>query len=451
MFRKVLIVNRGAVAARVIRACAGLGIQSVAIYSDADRDLPYLADATEAHPVGPGPARESYLDQDRLLEVARETAADAVHPGYGFLSENPGFARRVAEAGMTFVGPSPAHIEAMGEKTRARALVAARGMPVARGSGVLAEGDDAVAAARAIGYPVLVKPAGGGGGIGMIAARDDAALRKAVERARALAGRSFASADVYLEKLIERPRHIEIQVLGDRNGAVRHLWERDCSLQRRHQKIIEEATAPNLPRADIEAVATRAVAVLEGLGYDNIGTVEMLRGADGAFCFLEMNTRLQVEHAVTESLLGIDLVRAQIRVAAGEALADALADALPVGTPSGHAIEARVYAEDPRSFLPSPGPLRRFRPPPAAADLRIDTGYAEGCTVTPFYDPMIAKVIARGPDRPAAIARLAEALRGFEIDGLKTNVPFVLKALADPRFLAGDVHTGLVDEILRSG
>ncbi len=448
MFRKVLIVNRGAVAARVIRACTGLGIQSVAVCSDADRDLPYLADATEAHNVGAGPARESYLDQDRLLDVARLSGADAVHPGYGFLSENPGFAARVAAAGLTFIGPAAAHIEAMGEKTRARVLVAERGMPVAAGSLVLAEGDDPVAAAHPIGYPVLVKPAGGGGGIGMIAARDDAGLRKAVDRARSLAGRSFASADVYLEKLIERPRHIEIQVLGDRHGAVRHLWERDCSLQRRHQKIVEEATAPNVPRADIEAVAERAVAVLQGLGYDNIGTVELLRGADGAFSFLEMNTRLQVEHAVTEMLLGIDLVQAQIRAAAGEPLAAILPGEI---APRGHAVEARVYAEDPRNFFPSPGPLLRFRPPAASADLRVDTGYAEGCTVTPFYDPMIAKVIARGPDRAAAIVRLADALAGFEIEGLKTNIPFVLKALADPRFRAGDVHTGLVDDILKSG
>ncbi len=446
MFRKVLIVNRGAVAARVIRALHQLGVPSVAVFSEADRELPYLAYATEAYPVGAAPARESYLDQDRLLEVARDSGADAVHPGYGFLSENAGFARRVTEAGLAFIGPSAGFIEAMGEKTRARRLVAEHGMPVARGSGVL-DGDP-IAAARAIGYPVLVKPAGGGGGIGMIAAADDAALLKAVDRARALAGRSFGSADIYLETLIERPRHIELQVLGDRHGNLRHLFERDCSLQRRHQKIIEEATAPNIPRAEIEVIAARAVDVLRGLGYDNIGTVEMLRGTDGAFSFLEMNTRLQVEHAVTEMLLGVDLVAAQIRSAAGEPLSEILPTSLH---PTGHAIEARIYAEDPRSFLPSPGPLRRFRPPETNASLRVETGYAENCTVTSFYDPLLAKVIASGADRPTAIARLAEALAAFEIEGLKTNLPFLLRALADERFRAGEVHTRLVGEILKSG
>ncbi|MBN9559317.1 MAG: ATP-grasp domain-containing protein [Alphaproteobacteria bacterium] len=449
MFRKVLVANRGAVAARVIRALDGLGIASVAVFSEADQDLPYLGRATEAHPIGPAPARESYLDQDKLLALAKSQSVDAIHPGYGFLSENAAFAGRVAEVGITFIGPSAAHIEAMGEKTQARALVQQHGMPVARGSGIL--GDDPAATARAaeaIGYPVLVKPAGGGGGIGMIAATDEAALHKAVDRARSLAGRSFGSADVYLEKLIEQPRHIEFQVLGDKHGDVRHLFERDCSLQRRHQKIIEEATAPLIPRAEIEAIAERAVAVLRELGYDNIGTVEMLRGADGSFGFLEMNTRLQVEHAVTEMLLGVDLVASQIRAAAGEHLRDILPANL---APRGHAIEARVYAEDPKNFYPSPGPLTRFRPPAETDTLRVETGYAEGCTVTPFYDPMLAKVIASGPDRAAAIARLSDALAAFEISGLKTNLPFLLRALADERFRAGQVHTGLAAEILKTG
>ncbi len=445
MFGKVLIANRGAVAARVIRALDTLGIASVAVCSEADRDLPYLAQASEAHVIGKGPARESYLDQDKLLDLARARGVDAVHPGYGFLSENAAFARRVQAEGLTFIGPSPSLIEAMGEKTRARALVMQHGMPVGRGSGVLGEdAAEAIAAARDIGYPVLVKPSGGGGGIGMIAARDDASLTDAVKRARALAGRSFSSGGVYIEKLIERPRHIELQVLGDQHGAVRHLFERDCSLQRRHQKIIEEATAPGVPRPDIEAVAERAVTVLAALGYDNIGTVEMLRGADGAFSFLEMNTRLQVEHAVTETLLGVDLVVAQIRAAAGERLADILPQTL---APRGHAIEARVYAEDPKSFFPSPGPLTVFCPPPQSDVLRIDTGYAEGCTVTPFYDPLIAKVIAAGIDREAAIVRLRQALREFEISGIKSNIPFLLRALDNANFRAGDVHTGLAAEI----
>jgi len=448
MFRKVLVANRGTAAIRIIRALDALGIAAVAVYSDADRDLPYLVRASEAHPIGPGPARDSYLDQEKLLEIAHRSGADAVHPGYGFLAENAAFAHRVRDAGLAFIGPSPRHIETMGEKTAARALVAREGMPLARGSAML--GEDATVAERAaseIGYPVLIKPAAGGGGIGMIAARDAAELHKGLDRARSLALRSFGRAEVYLEKLIDRPRHIEIQILADQHGAVRHLFERDCSLQRRHQKIVEEAIAPGITRTEIEAIAARTVAVLQALGYDNIGTVELLRGADGAFSFLEVNTRLQVEHAVTEMLLGVDLVAAQIRAAAGEHLDDILPATL---APRGHVIEARVYAEDPKTFFPSPGLLTRFRPPAESQHLRVDTGYAEGCTVTPFYDPMLAKVIAFAPDRSTAITRLAEALSTFEIEGPKSNIPFLLQALADQRFRAGAVHTGLVAEISRS-
>jgi acetyl-CoA carboxylase biotin carboxylase subunit len=440
--RRVLIANRGAVAARVIRAVHALGLCAIAVYSDADRDLPYLAAADEALRLGPPPPRESYLDQDRLLAVARAAGADAVHPGYGFLSENAGFARRVIAAGMIFIGPSPALIDMMGEKTQARALMGARGLPLARGSGVLADGDAAVAAAAEIGFPVLVKPAGGGGGIGMLAAHDEAGLRTAVERARTMAARSFGDGAVYLEKLIERPRHVEFQMLGDRHGGILSLFERDCSVQRRHQKVIEEAPAPGLSRFVVEGLASRVAAVLADLHYDSIGTVEMLLGADGAFSFLEMNTRLQVEHAVTEMVTGVDLVAAQIRVADGARVGDVVGDV----TLNGHAIEARVYAEDPRTFYPSPGVLRRFAPPAARADLRVETGYAEGCTVTPFYDPMLAKVIAHAPTRDAAIGVLGEALAGFAIEGVKTNIPFVQRMLADPAFRAGDVHTGLATQ-----
>ena len=440
-FRSVLVANRGAIAARVIRCLREHGVRSVAVYSEADEGLPYLAEADEAHCIGPGPARESYLRQDRIFAIARERRVEAIHPGYGFLSENADFARAVAAAGMVFIGPSADAIAAMGEKTGARTLMGARGMPLARGSGVLPADDSAViAAARDIGFPVLVKPAGGGGGIGMLAARDEATLLQAVERARGLAGRSFSSSDVYLEKLIEAPRHIEFQIVADRHGNVRHLFERDCSLQRRHQKVIEESRAPGVPVAELDAMAERAVVALKDIGYDNVGTVEMLLGADGVFSFLEMNTRLQVEHAVTEMLTGVDLVAAQIRAAGGERLEDFLPAVVSV---RGHAIEARVYAEDPRNFFPSPGPLTRFRPPPETASLRVDTGYAEGRVVTPFYDPMIAKVIAHGATREAAMDRLAAALEEFEVVGIKTNIPFVLRALADERFRAGDVHTGL--------
>ena len=441
MFAAILVANRGAVAARIIRACRSLNIRSIAVYSEADTGLPYLSEADEAHLIGPGPPRESYLDQDRLLRVAAERNADAIHPGYGFLSENGGFARRVEAAGRVFIGPRHSLIEAMGEKTRARALMADRGLPVAAGSAVL--GDDpaeAAAAASAIGYPVLVKPAGVGGGIGMLAATDEASLHRAIERSRSAAGRAFGNAAIYLEHLLQQPRHIEFQVLGDRHGQVRALFERDCSIQRRHQKVVEESPAPGLHRPELDAMAALVAGVLQDLGYDNIGTVEMLRATDGTFNFLEVNTRLQVEHAVTEMVTGIDLVAAMIRSAAGERLSDILPETIQQ---SGHAVEARVYAEDPHSFFPSPGPLTRFRPPASHASLRVETGYAEGCTVTPLYDPLLAKVIAHAPTRPAALDALANALAGFEVMGVKTNIPFLKHALADSAIRAGELHTGM--------
>ncbi|MSP04944.1 MAG: ATP-grasp domain-containing protein [Acetobacteraceae bacterium] len=447
-FRSVLIANRGAIAARIIRCLREHGVRSIAVYSEADANLPYLRDADEAHCIGPGPARESYLVAGRILDLARERRAEAVHPGYGFLSENAGFAREAAASGIVFIGPSPDAIDTMGEKTAARALMGLKGLPLARGSAILPMDKDAVlAAARDIGFPVLVKPAGGGGGIGMLAAKDEASLLAAVDRARGLAGRSFANADVYLEKLIETPRHIEFQIIGDRHGNVRHLFERDCSLQRRHQKIIEESRAPNIPISELDAMADVAVRAVRDIGYHTVGTVEMLRGADGEFSFLEMNTRLQVEHAVTEMVVGVDLVAAQIHTAGGAHLSDVLPASI---TATGHAIEARIYAEDPKNFFPSPGPLTHFRPPATNKNLRVETGYAEGATVTPFYDPMIAKVIAHGPTRAAAMDRLVEGLSAFEVTGIKTNIPFVLRALAHAEFRAGHVHTGLAPIIAQA-
>ena len=444
-FTKVLIANRGAVAARVIRALRGLGIPSVAVYSAADAAAPDRAEAGEAHCIGPAPARDSYLNQDQLLAVAKATGADAIHPGYGFLSENPAFATRVTKAGINFIGPSARLIEEMGEKTRAREIMAAQGLPIAAGSGLLeADAEWVVAAARTIGYPIMIKPAGGGGGIGMMVARDETTLVASVDRARALAQRSFSSAGVYLEKYIENPRHVELQMLADHHGNVRHLFERDCSIQRRHQKVIEESPAPNVPRQAIAEIGQRAVEVLTRIGYDNIGTVEMLLGPDGKFSFLEMNTRLQVEHAVTEMVTGIDLVQAQIRAAAGHRLPDILPDTIPM---EGHAIEVRIYAEDPKRFLPSPGPLNKFRLPVNTPTCRVDTGYAEGMTITPHYDPMLAKIIVRGTDRNDAIAGLLDVLGRTVIEGVKTNIPFLLACLDDARFRAGAVHTGLTGEI----
>ncbi len=445
MFNKIIVANRGAVASRVLRALNEMGIQSVALYSEADAGAPYLAMASETYAIGPAPARESYLNQDLIIDILQKSRADGLHPGYGFLSENAGFAQRVIDAGARFIGPSPKWIDAMGHKTRARELAAQHGMPMSKGSPVLPMDNDLILkAAREIGYPVLVKPAGGGGGIGMLPAKDEAQLLETVERSRSMASRGFGNAEVYLERLFEKPRHVEFQVLGDQHGNVAHLFERDCSTQRRNQKVIEEAPGPLIPRDKAVAVAEQITGIMRKLGYDNIGTVEMLMSADGSFNFLEMNTRLQVEHGVTEEVTGVDLVRAQIRAAAGEKLADILPHKIEI---KGHAIQARVYAEDPKNFYPSPGKLNVFRPP-VDKSVRVETGFAEGRDVTPHYDPMIAKVIAHAPTREAAIDKLVAALEVFEIQGLKHNIPAVIAILKSEPFRAGQVHTGLIPEVL---
>jgi acetyl-CoA carboxylase, biotin carboxylase subunit len=440
---RVLVANRGAVAARVIRALDALGWESVAIFSDADAGAPYLQQAGTAVRVGPPPPLFSYLDHDAVLEAAARTGADAVHPGYGFLSEDSRFARRVTEAGMGWIGPSPDWIERMGHKTRARAFAADHGLPVGPGSEVLPPGDRAAArrAAEQVGYPLLVKPAGGGGGIGMIPVVSPDDLPAAVERASSLAARGFGSAEVYLERMAAEPRHVEFQIAGDRYGAARHLFERDCSIQRRHQKLIEEAPAPGIDRARLEPLAARLASVLGEAGYDSIGTVEMLD--DGrSLQFLEMNTRLQVEHGVTEELTGVDLVATQIRLADGERLAEVLPGVI---RRCGHAIEARVYAEDPVRFFPSPGRLEVFRPP---RGIRVETGYAEGGDVTVHYDPLLAKVIAHADDRQDAIGRLVDALESFVIEGVRHNVPALLALLRSDEFGAGQVHTGLTADVV---
>lgn len=447
MFNKVLVANRGAVASRVLRALHGMGIRTVAVYSEADRDLPYLGQADETYDIGAADPRASYLNQDAILDVVRRCGADGLHPGYGFLAENATFARRVNDSGACFIGPSPQWIEAMGHKTRARDLMARHRMSMGVSSGLL--GDDRgelLAAAAQVGYPVLVKPAGGGGGIGMLAAHDDEQLLKAVEQARSMAQRSFGTAELYLERFLQRPRHVEFQVLADRHGNVRHVFERDCSIQRRHQKVIEEAGAPNLPRAAVDAMAGQIVGVLGELGYDVIGTVETLYDGGGRFNFLEMNTRLQVEHAVTEQVTGVDLVRSQVRLAYGDRLEAVLPDAIAI---KGHAIQARIYAEDPVRFFPSPGLLKTLRLP-AGKGIRVETGYAEGNRITPYYDPMIAKVIVTGASRAEAIAQLLEALDAAVVEGVKTNIPFVRQVLQSPAFRSGDVHTGLGAEVLQA-
>jgi len=440
MFNKVVVANRGAIAARIIRALRTLGVRSVAVYSSADAGLRYLADADERYFIGAPEPKASYLNQDALLDVLARCGADAIHPGYGFLSEHAGFAERVNATGARFIGPSPRWIEAMGHKTRARDLMKRHGLVLAPSSGLLGTDTDAtLRAAESLGYPVLVKPAAGGGGIGMISARNPAELVKALEKARSLSERSFGVADIYLENLMAKPRHIEFQILADRYGNVRHLFERDCSIQRRFQKVIEESPAPLLSRAVLDATADNIVEVLRKLPYDVIGTVETLHEAGEDFRFLEMNTRLQVEHAVTEEITGIDLVIAQIRLAAG----DKLDEVLPAIIPNrGHAIEVRIYAEDPVRFYPSPGVLTSFRPG-TGPGIRLESGYAENDEITPYYDPLVAKMIAHGENRDDAIERLASALDATVIEGIKHNISFLQRMLASADFRSGHVHTGL--------
>jgi acetyl-CoA carboxylase biotin carboxylase subunit len=444
MFKKVLVANRAAAASRIIRALRTLGIASVAVFSDADRDLPYVSEADSAAHIGPPRPAESYLNQERIISLALGAGCDGVHPGYGFLSENHVFAAAVERAGLRFIGPPPHLIELMGHKSRARTEMARHGMPMAASSGII--GDDpgaALAAARALGFPIMIKPVSGGGGIGMLAAHDEAQFTASFEKSKGLSERSFGSGELFLERLIENPRHIELQIMADHHGNVRHLFERDCSVQRRHQKIIEEARAPNLAASLIADVSQRITASLSAIGYANIGTVEMLYEPNAGFSFLEMNTRLQVEHAVTEEITGIDIVASQIRLAAGELLSDVIAAEV---VPRGHAIQARIYAEDPIRFLPSPGPLTVYRPP-SMAGVRVEAGYREGNVVTHFYDPMIAKVIAHGDTRADATNCLARALEEFEIAGLKTNIKFIRQVLASRQFVNGAVHTGIVREI----
>lgn len=441
MFRRLLIANRGAIARRVVRACRELGIESVAVYSDADAQAPHLMEASRAVGLPGVTAEETYLNTAALVDAVRASKADAVHPGYGFLAENADFARAVAAAGATFVGPDPRWLEVMGDKVAARRVLADRGFPVFPGSDELASLAEAQAAAAELSYPVLLKPAAGGGGIGMRLVRDASELARAFAPARRLAEQAFAQGGIYLERAIDRPRHVEFQILADGNGRALHLYERECSIQRRHQKVIEEAPAPGLPRKDLDALAMRAETIVAELGYDNVGTLETLCTQDGEFGFLEMNARIQVEHAVTEAVTGLDLVAAQISLAAG--------GTLPERPPlCGYAVEARVYAEDPRTLLPDTGVLRVFREPQMHR-VRVETGYREGQAVTPFYDAMLAKVIGWGETRELAIGRTLVGLKGFEVRGVKTNIPLLLAVLQDEQFLAGRIHTGFLDDLLR--
>ncbi len=443
MFSRVLIANRGEIAVRVAQGLRELGIAPLAVYSEPDRAAPHVSAADEAHPLEGATAAETYLRGDRIIEIARQCGADAVHPGYGFLSENAAFAQACSDAGLCFIGPKPQTIRAMGDKVRAKALMREAGVPVVPGVESAAEDRAQLEAdAAAIGYPVLVKAAAGGGGKGMRVVGEPAALRAAVEAAQREAGAAFGDRRVFLEKYVARARHVEFQILGDEHGAVVHLFERECSIQRRHQKIIEEAPAPGLAPAIRDEMGAAAVRAAQAISYTNAGTVEFMVDDAGAFYFLEVNTRLQVEHPVTELTTRRDLVHAQVRAACGEPLPFRQEDL----TQEGHAIECRVCAEDPsRDFLPSTGTIHVYVPP-AGPGIRVDSGVTEGSTVTVHYDPMLAKLVVWGETRPAAIARMRHALDSFVVLGVTTNIGFLRSVLDHPAFTAGVLSTRFLEE-----
>ena len=443
MFSKILIANRGEIACRVIKTARRLGIKTVAVFSDADAEARHVAMADEAVHIGPSPARESYLVADRIIEAARRTGAQAIHPGYGFLSENAGFAEACAKAGIVFIGPPPAAIRAMGSKSEAKKIMEKAGVPLVPGY----HGDDQAPEllareAERIGFPVLIKASAGGGGKGMRVVESASKFADALAGAKREAKASFADDHVLVEKYLTRPRHIEIQVFADTHGHCLYLFERDCSIQRRHQKVIEEAPAPDMEPARRKAMGEAAVAAAKAIGYVGAGTVEFIADRDGTFYFMEMNTRLQVEHPVTEAITGQDLVEWQLVVAAGGKMPLAQ-DQLQI---DGHAVEVRLYAEDPaRNFLPSTGRLVHLHLPPEGPHVRVDTGVREGDTVTPFYDPMIAKVIVHDHDRTSALRRMAALMGETEVVGVTTNAALLKALCAHPAFVSGEVDTGFIE------
>jgi acetyl-CoA carboxylase, biotin carboxylase subunit len=448
MLKKVLVANRGEIALRVVRACQELEIPAVAVYSDADEEALHVRHADEAVNIGPPPAGKSYLNVEALIEAAKESGADAVHPGYGFLAENASFAAACRDAGLEFVGPSPEAIERMGNKSAARRIALEADVPVVPGSEDAASDDDAVETAEEIGYPVMVKAAAGGGGRGIRVAEDEEGLRKAVRVARQEAEKAFGDGSLYLEKLLVGPRHVEVQVMGDHDGNVIHLYERECSMQRRRQKIIEEAPSPGITPEVREAMSEAAVRLAREVEYVSAGTVEFLveKGEAGdEFYFIEMNTRIQVEHPVTETLTGVDLVKEQLRVAGGEPLSLRQED-VPF---EGHAIEFRINAEDPdQDFMPSPGEIS-FLDVPGGPGVRVDSAIYQGYKIPPFYDSMVAKLIVWALTREEAISRARRALREYRLEGIKTTIPLHMRLLEDDAFRSGEYHTGYLEELLK--
>src|ERR1700749_3033715 len=453
MFSKILIANRGEIAVRIIKTCRRMGIATVVVYSEADADSMAVEMADEAVFIGPAPAAQSYLVADKIIEAAHATGAEAIHPGFGFLSENAGFAKRCADEGLVFIGPNPHAIEAMGDKIESKKFAAKANVSVVPGHvGEIDDTAHAIKISEEIGYPVMIKASAGGGGKGIRVAHTRQDVEEGFPAVRAEAKASFGDDRIFIEKFITSPRHIEIQVLGDKHGHVVHLFERECSIQRRNQKVIEEAPSPLLDAATRAAMGAQAVALAKAVDYDSAGTVEFVAGQDKSFYFLEMNTRLQVEHPVTELVTGIDLVEQMIRVAAGEKLSITQKDVALTGW----AVESRVYAEDPfRNFLPSIGRLVKYRPPAeSSADgitVRNDTGVQEGGEISIFYDPMIAKLVTHGPSRAAAIEAQSTALDAFYVDGIRHNIPFLSALMNHPRWREGKLSTGFLAEEFPKG
>ena len=441
MFRKILIANRGEIALRVLSACRELGVRTVAVYSEADRNALHVRFADEAVCIGPPRGADSYLNIPHVISAAEITNVDAIHPGYGFLSENANFAEVCDASHITFIGPAPEVIRIMGEKDRARQEVAAAGIPIIPGSpGEVNDEQAALKIAGEIGFPVMIKAAAGGGGRGMREVDRPADFSKAFQTARAEAQQAFGDPAVYVERRIQRPRHIEFQVMGDKFGNVWHFGERECTIQRRHQKLLEESPSPAIDDKTRRKIGVTVTEALKRVGYSSAGTVEFLRDADGSLYFIEMNTRIQVEHPVTEMVTGADLVKAQIRIAAGERL-DEILDPPEF---RGHAIECRINAEDPETFAPSPGRITAFRVP-GGPGIRVDTAMYYDAVVPPYYDSLVAKLIAYGRNRAEAIARMQNALDGFVIEGIRTTIPLHRKILAHPEFIAGNFDTGFLD------